>query len=64
MTYLPISDKTLALIELLKPKDKNIDEWFEEIFNEMKDKKEFQHLQQKKMQEIWENDNIWDKYEV
>ncbi len=48
MTYLPISDKTLALIELLKPKDKNIDEWFEEIFNEMKDKKEFQHLQQKK----------------
>jgi len=64
MTYLPISEKTLALIEILKPENKNIDEFLNEILEEIKNNKEYNKLQQKKMKELWEKDSIWDKYEV
>ncbi len=40
----------MTLIELLKPEDKNMDEWLEEIFNELKKKKEIQNIQYQKMQ--------------
>jgi len=64
MTYLPISEKTLALIEILKPENKNIDEFLNEILEEIKNNKEYNKLQQKKMKELWEKESIWDNYEV
>ncbi len=64
MTYLPISEKTLALIETLKPKNKTLDEFLEEILEEIKEKKELKELQTKKMRELWEKDSIWDNYEL
>ena len=56
MTYLPINEKILALIEILKPENKDINEFLEEILSELKEKKELQQLQTKKMQELWEKD--------
>ncbi|NPA11492.1 MAG: hypothetical protein GXO62_04545 [Epsilonproteobacteria bacterium] len=64
MTYIPLSENTLALIETLKPKNKSLDEWIREILEEIKEKNEFKNLQLKKMQELWEDDTVWDKYEV
>ncbi|MEO1928285.1 MAG: hypothetical protein ABGX26_06310 [Nautiliaceae bacterium] len=64
MTYLPISEKTLALIETLKPKNKTLDKFLEEILEEIKEKKELKELQTKKMRELWEKDSIWDNYEL
>jgi hypothetical protein len=54
MTYLPINEKILALIETLKPENKDINEFLEEILSKLKEKKELQQLQTKKMQELWE----------
>jgi len=64
MTYLPISEKLMSLIENLKPEDKSVEEWLELILNEIKQKEEFKNIQTKKMKELWQNDSIWDKYEV
>ena len=64
MTYLPISEKTLALIENLKPENKTLEEWLKEIFEELKEKKDFQNIQIQKMKELWENDSVWDAYNV
>jgi hypothetical protein len=64
MTYLPISEKLMSLIENLKPEDKSVEEWLELLLNELKQKEEFKNIQTKKMKELWQNDSIWDKYEV
>jgi hypothetical protein len=45
MTYLPVSEKTPALIENLKPENKTLEEWLEEIFEKLKEKKDFQNIQ-------------------
>ena len=59
MTYLPISEKLMSLIENLKPEDKSVEEWLELILNELKQKEEFKNIQTKKMKELWQNDKVY-----
>jgi len=62
LVYIPLSEETVALLELIRQKQEDWDSFIRRYFQNQLWEQDWDRIQKEKMKELWDNknDEIWD----